>query len=70
MSKQTLPDGTPISEVLAQLDELQADRMAMKKEVRTALFTIINLCEAPHWTAARRHQIRDIAAALRKSLRV
>lgn len=29
----------------------------------TALLTIRNLCDAPHWTSARRWKIRDLAAA-------
>lgn len=63
MVSETTEDGTPVADLQAELQELKAEMAEIKKGIRA----IVSLCDAPHWTAARRWDIRDRGLKLIRS---
>lgn len=53
---ETLPDGTPIEDVVAELKEAKAEIARLRK----LMLSINALCNAPHWTAERRWKIAEL----------
>lgn len=56
------PDGTPVSDILEHNREMAAELARVKGVART----IQNLCDASHWTPARRWRVRDLALSIHR----
>lgn len=59
---ETDSDGTPVVDLKQELTELKLENALLRRHLRT----IVNYCDAPHWTAKRRWQVRDEANAALK----